>query len=507
MIIELKGQGLEMDDPVIAEGALHFVTFRVKCDKAWKKRNITLRFYHLESEESADVPDVMEGKSYYFPEGLLKKGVLEISAVGVERDGAVVTTEKKEIEIKGSVLGGSTPSVTKDAYAEYVNDVLYHRRKCEKAEKAVLDALKRCEKAERSMEEMYSACQKSERQCLEILEKVSGALDAVGLSIRDVRVAESNLFSCESDLRKREEKRESTEKLRRIEERERERSEEIRRESERERDLSEKGRVLSEKARAIAECERNERLRDLDVRLSSLEEKKKDFPLYVENYPFEEHLSFDAPESVAKIRIFGVSTACDGGEKSVAEGGYLELKLDGREERAEVGYPLRGIGDISDELVLERDKAYVIRRIVKVTFTGDEDITEEETEDGKRIYILPLPYGTFVSDEGGGLSTCFDFDVSGSHVCLTVPKEEYPDKSALSEKLRSLESQGKPFSIILPLAKEIIEDVSFCYLPESIGKIETGESCVGVVSVERNLFETIEKLKENIEKIKKEKII
>ncbi|MBR2372573.1 MAG: hypothetical protein IKA90_06855, partial [Clostridia bacterium] len=268
MVIELKGQTLKIDNSIIAEGSLNFVTFRMKCDKGWKKCNITVRFFHRETEESVDLSDVSEGKSYYFPESLLKKGVVEIGVIGIDGKGEVVTTEKKEIEIKGSLNGGATPRVTNDAYAEYVKSVLYHRKKCERAEKTALEAVKKCEKREKSMEKMYASCQKSERICREILENVSGALDAIGISMKDVRLSENKLLLAEGELRRGEEKRETGEKLRRIEEREREKSELSRQESEEERDLSEKGRVASERARTIAEIERGEKLRKFDTRLT-----------------------------------------------------------------------------------------------------------------------------------------------------------------------------------------------------------------------------------------------
>ncbi len=509
MIFELKGQTLKIEDSIIAEGALNFVTFRVKCDKAWKKRNITVRFFHTGTEESADLPDIKESKSYYFPESLLKEGVVEIGVIGIDSKGEVITTEKKEIAIKGSVSGGETPKISKDAYAEYVNDVLYHRKKCEKAEKTALEAMKKCQKAEKSMEQMHSACQKSEKLCREILENVSGALDAIGISIRDVKNAETNLLFAESELRTGEEKRESGERLRRIEEREREKGELSRKESEIERDLSEKGRVSSEKARAISETLRNEKLRDFDIRLTKLEERKNLFPYCTEKISFDTSYSAESFQRLKGIRIFGKSTICDNLIKSVAEDGYFNIKLDGREEKLELKKPLHGIGDIFDELVLEKDEAYVIRRTVEITFGGDEDILEEGTENGKNTFIFSLPYDVLVSDETSGICSLFSFgkeiSVSGNHVCLLLSKEEYPTKSKLSEKLHNVKTEGKPFSIILPLANEKRENVFTVNLPDLIKQTEVSEACLGVLCIERNLLEILEKLKQNIEEMKKEK--
>lgn len=493
MILEVKGQELKITSPVISEGALNYATFELKCDKSWKKYNKTVRFSHEDSTEIYDVAEVKAGESYYLPEEILKEGKVEVGVIGVKGGDTVITTTKESFVVKGSIDGGKTPRVRGDVYADYVNTVVAHSKKCKSAEKVILEAKKEILRARAESEAFYIGAKEALAESKEILENVSGALDAIGIAMKDIREREEGLYSLDKALSKNEKVRALAENERDFKERARDEKERERNAFEKERELSEKGRIAGERVRAMSESEREKILRDFHLRLTALEDKED---CYTEKLSFEE--SATTTEDVVSIRI---------SPKQSTSEKVFTVCINGEDVKLSLKSPLIKKGNLSDSIVLEKEKTYVLRNFHTLTLDGSEEIYEEDGEEN--LFVIALSeeinaYGIMgnanhfsYGKEGDGERVW----VSGSYLFLL--SDTFNSKKALSDKLKSLKDSGTPLSVTFPLSTPIEEALPFTYF-EKENVTLTANDCFINLNVKKNIISTLTKLINKTELIEKQ---
>ncbi|MBQ7896993.1 MAG: hypothetical protein IJ323_01075 [Clostridia bacterium] len=493
MILEIKGQTLKISNSLISEGALNYVTFEVKCDKSWRRLNKTVRFCHEDMSEIYDVADVKSGETYYLPEEVLKKGRVEVGVIGVKGGDTVVTTAKESFTVTASIDGGRTPRVSRDAYADYVNTVLQHTKKCKAAEKLILEVKEEVLRARAQSEIFYTGAKEALCESKEILENVSGALDAVGLALKDIREREEGLSSLNHILSDSERTRALAENERSFKEKCRDEREKERSDAERERELSEKGRITGERVRSMSESEREKTLRELDLRLNALEEKREH---YTETLNFEE--CAETPEEVFSFSIEPKS--------SIRENTFT-ANINGEEVTIPLKSPLIRMGDLGDSIVFEKEKSYLSRRFYTLTLDGSEEIYEEDGEES--IFVIPFPT-EYTHDGAMGESSYFSYGkerkgervwVSGNYLFLALG-DTYTKKT-LSEKLFNLNKGGTPLSVTFSLLVPTEEKLPFTYF-DGNGITVTAKECNIYLSVKKNIILALSKLISKIEIIEKQ---
>ncbi len=268
----VKGQGLEvLGGNVIAEGAVEFASFTLVCDASWDGYTRTVRFRRASSEEIYDVAGVVDGGVYYIPAEVLVRGSVYVSVLGVMGEHRISTTEFAGFFVEGTLASGKTPSVTPDAYAQYVAIV---NEKCEdmtKASTLIKDSCDDAVAASSSAKDSEQRCVSSASTCAQYAEEcrgaarsVSGAEDAMSAAVESVRDSVSRLLSHDHGLSVAENERVAAENARKASEEERARFENERQAAEQERCAAEAERVASERGRVAGESARETRIKELE---------------------------------------------------------------------------------------------------------------------------------------------------------------------------------------------------------------------------------------------------
>ncbi len=461
MILKVRGQSLKLEGGVIAEGAVDFATLEIKTDSAWRELIKTVRFKREGENKVYDTADVKDGEVYYLPRELLREGKVEVSLVGVNGEGVVATTEKKRFTVKGSVDGGSTPSVPDDAYSKYVAEVLYLKGRCESAERRVKEAeavsLRCSEIAEKKSSEM----KKILTECQDILANVSGALDAVGVAFKEIKDTEKILTSKNSDLDVFEAKRDSFERARAIAEREREKREEERRDAERERKLIESARSTSEKMRALREETLLDEMKDMRERIEALE----------------------------KSEPFFITEAVESDEFLIGEN-TIENKATG--ETLFLSSPLLQVGEVSDTIEMNGEETKVIRRLTSVTVSDNAEIIEEGT-----LFAVLLETSGNGEPIGRASSLLYGEEVFVKGELLFFTSFDS------AEALRAFLKENAPFEVVYPTLKEKVESLPPMKLPEGVSGVEVSADGKTTVFYKKSLTETLSEINK---KLKGEKI-
>ncbi len=134
MKIILKGQQIILKDlKQFAEGTNGILAFTAEKDILWQNFEVTLRFRHSADDIVYDLVDVEDGKRYSVPTEVLKPGTVYLSALGISSDGKIATTNVVCFTVADSLEGGMSPTVTPDAYAQYVELVKNERLLSQKA--------------------------------------------------------------------------------------------------------------------------------------------------------------------------------------------------------------------------------------------------------------------------------------------------------------------------------------------------------------------------------------
>lgn len=250
MKLKVNGQSLELEGGnIIAEGSVGFASFTLECDSSWKGYSRTVRFRHASQEKVYDVAGVVDNDVYYIPAEVLVRGSVFVSVLGVKGTANISTTEFAGFFVEGTVDSGMTPTVTENAYAQYVSMV---NEKVELVNEAAALAENSREHAEQlaglaaisedHCRESASLCLSRATYCQEAVGRVAGAEREMNIAVEQVHNSVNSLLSHDHALSVAENGRVA--------------SENARAEAERVRGISEKERELAEKARVEAEAER-----------------------------------------------------------------------------------------------------------------------------------------------------------------------------------------------------------------------------------------------------------
>lgn len=120
--ITVKNQSLGLSEEVIAENSAEFAVFSASFSSEWDGFEKTVRFRHAEGNTVYDVANVTENGEYFIPSEVLHRGRVYVSCVGVKGAGSIATSTRESFEVKGSLITseGTVPTVTPNAYAQYV---------------------------------------------------------------------------------------------------------------------------------------------------------------------------------------------------------------------------------------------------------------------------------------------------------------------------------------------------------------------------------------------------
>ncbi|MBE6701602.1 MAG: hypothetical protein E7582_06930 [Ruminococcaceae bacterium] len=516
MILKVNGQKLEIvGDEIISEGALNFVTFEIQCDKSWEGFIRTVRFSHKETKEVYDVPDVKDKWRYYIPSEVLFEGEVYVSVLGVFGAEHVATTTKASFNVEASIDHGKTPSITTDAYATFVSELLEHRRICEKSETTVIECLEECrkisERAKSNAENAENALKKSKQ----IFEEVSGILDAVGSVMKDIFDVDKRLNLTHSKLAEEEDKRVIAEKERRISEENRRQSENQRKSREIERQITDSGRVTADNVRSIREHEREERIKDLERIIEKVVNCENSTPIFKTVICGEDKIEF-CEGSAKSIHIKGKSHVSEGKISGLGEEGKLNLEINSSPISLSIKNPLYSIDDVADEVIINDDlNVNVLRRIGKIELDGKGDFIQDDDFDTRVLYATAMK-GDKCAFDAKGMSSLFRYSQSGSENCVWISgeyiffylnKEEYPSVTTLVSELIELKRKGTPLTLIYPLAEEKSEaegTLNFDEFPQNDFTLEVkNDSALLEITYEKNLFDSLLKMNERIDKIEK----
>ena len=278
MILKVNGQSLEIEGAtIIAEGAVEFASFTLSCDKSWDGFSKTVRFRHVSQEESFDVAGVEEERVYYIPSEVLLRGGVFVSVLGVKGDARISTTELAGFFVEGTLDSGRVPSVTPNAYAQYVNIVNEKTAEASKASEQAqgycaetLALLKEAKEAKEATSSHEDNCRVFADVCRRVSLEVEDADTSMNYMVNSVKNAADTLISKGHELSLAETERVSNENVRADAERSRALAEQTRESAEEERALCEAGRVANERARILSEKEREQRLGAAEETLQEL---------------------------------------------------------------------------------------------------------------------------------------------------------------------------------------------------------------------------------------------
>ncbi len=285
MKFKVNGQELLLDgSDIVSEGAVEFATFSLECDDSWNTYARTVRFRHASHGEIYDVAGVRDGQVYYIPSEVLVKGSVFVSVLGVKGASQISTTALAGFVVEGTLDGGKTPSVTPNAYAQYVESVSQSVEEIKAMHDKVLSSQYICEELTGTALGCEENCEKSVGVCADfavLCENSSKKADAAEMSMQEaaetVKSSIQTLFDKNSELSSSENARLEAERKRVSAEEKRAEAEDSRGESEEERKTSEAERVAAERARIISDNIREERIVGLEEQVQTLaaECKKK----------------------------------------------------------------------------------------------------------------------------------------------------------------------------------------------------------------------------------------
>ena len=484
MILKVSGQRLELDCEVIAEGAIDFVTLELQCDESWCDFYKTVRFER--DGELYDLP-VEEGKAYYLPTVILAEGKVGVGVIGVAEGNRVATTEKAYFYVRGGVASGKTPITTPDAYAQYVTEVEEHRKRAEAAQRDSAICLERCEELSEYSKDIADGVEDRLRRCEDILRKVSGMLDAVGMAFCDINGIRETLASADSRYELSEKKRDRGERARVFVEDKREAAEEERRQREAEREAAENRRNIAEQVRSLGDVRRNERIKELEERLSVLESAESP-AVITSTVEGEGEVTVEDWAEAESITLFA-----DGGLRGADK---VSFELGATAYEIPIYAPLHSVGEIADSVTVNAlGEATACRRTEYVTLDGTESYAVD-TELGALITPLVSKPPLYHCRE---TVTSFDgsIEINGDYIFIYVGND-YTDIPTFAEALKS-----RPIEIVYPILHPTEEKAGNLQLEELPRSIRYG----GKISVtyKKDTFKVLDAMNERITKIEKEK--
>ncbi len=511
MKLNVTKQKLILDKETIAEGAVNYATFQLNCDKSWKGLTKTVRFTADDGISVYDVPEVEENKIYYIPNEVLVKGKITVGVIGVS-DKMTVTTATAFFTVEESIDRGRMPSVTHDAYAKYVHDASAHRKAAEEAEATSLACLEKCQRLKSQADSLVASALESERNSRKILEEVSCMLNAVGVAFRDIMNTGERLLSLDSNLYFSESKREKGEKARVFSESRRAEAEAERRAGETRREAAEARRMTAENVRALSEAERTKRFADIETRLSGLEEiERVDFACVFVAAEGEGELDvIDSCALFDSITLYGNTELVDGELCGVGEEGFVTFTVGDAEISIPVSRPLYSAGNIRDELTVSADGSVtVLRRISQVTLDGTVSAIRDDSVSERVMYVTPLLSDLPKYNSTEGISSSFSYGannladsvwISGDYVFLDLDSNEYPDVTALAQKLSEK-------SLVIVYPKQIpTQEAEGSIAPMMLAFPNVIKYDGNMkLNYKKNIFNALETLTERLNKIEKEK--
>lgn len=510
MKFKVTGQELEiLSSKVISEGAVNFVTFELCCDESWNGFAKTVRFAHQDSEEVFDIPDVDEGVAYYVPAEVLTKGMVYVGVVGVQSTERVATTSKAFFTVDEAVEGGKTPSVTADAYAKYVRDVTEHRRASEEAKKVSLECLEKCTRLKEDADTFARSAILSKRKTERILEEVSGMLDAVSMAFRSIKQIEEGLASLNGNLSRSELERDGAERARSMNERKRACLEEQRKSSEDEREAAEMRRCNAEDMRVSRELERDRKLRDMNERLSELEDRAP-LPLSYVTVKEEGNGSIELSDmsisSLNSVSVYGETVLREGKLHGKGEMGYVCLTVGADTLELPVSSPLYSVGSAKDELTLgENGDITVVRRTASYVVGSSASFICDDRREGRVMYVTPFNAHLASDQSGEGVSSAFSYGlsadrdsvwISGEYVFFCLDAEKYPDVPSLCKAL-----EDAPLTLIYPVMKPYAVSEGSVYPISPSIPVKVSYDGELSVSYTKDIFKAIENINARLDRL------
>ncbi len=277
----VRGQSLEISgQSTVAEGAVAFASFTLECDKKWDGYSLTVRFRHASSPTVYDVAGVRDGGVYYIPAEVLVRGNVYVSVLGVCGTYSISTTNRAEFFVEGTLSSGEVPTVSENAYAQYVSQVCEKADEAENSAKEAAASEKNAEisaknalSAEESCKDSTLACSGYAEECRRIASHTGGAENSMNLSLERVKDCIDTLLSRDSSLSLSEYERKAGENDRQESEKLREEGEQKRICAENERSLAEAERISAERGRVAGEKLREERVSGVEKALGKVCEK------------------------------------------------------------------------------------------------------------------------------------------------------------------------------------------------------------------------------------------
>jgi len=123
--ITVNNQSLSLSEEVIAENSAEFAAFSVSFSSEWDGYEKTVRFRHADSKTVYDAAGVTDGGEYFIPAEVLHRGRVYVTCIGVKGSHSIATSTRESFEVKGALISGegTVPTVTPNAYAQYVEMV------------------------------------------------------------------------------------------------------------------------------------------------------------------------------------------------------------------------------------------------------------------------------------------------------------------------------------------------------------------------------------------------
>ncbi len=280
MILTVKGQSLDLEGGIIAEGSVGFASFTLECDSSWDGYTRTVRFRHTSQGDTYDVAGVVDGKPYYIPSEVLVRGSVFVSVLGTKGATQISTTELAGFFVEGTVDSGKVPTVTENAYAQYVSQINGIAERCEElaessdkacneAKEYALDA----SSSEESCRESAASCRDYATLCERVSAETSGAEQSMNIAVERVRDSVNALLSHDHSLSVSETERHAAENEREAGEYERRTRESERQANEQKRANAEAERISAERGRVAGELEREARLGRLESSVSEIKDR------------------------------------------------------------------------------------------------------------------------------------------------------------------------------------------------------------------------------------------
>ncbi|MBQ9976829.1 MAG: hypothetical protein IJP16_09985 [Clostridia bacterium] len=280
MILTVKGQSLDLEGGIIAEGSVEFASFTLECDSSWDGYSRTVRFRHTSQEDTYDVAGVVDGRAYYVPSEVLVRGSVFVSVLGTKGASQISTTELAGFFVEGTVDSGKVPTVTENAYAQYVSQVNGIAEHCEELAETVVNACKEAEEyafnassSEERCRESAVSCRDYATLCERVSAETSGAEQQMSIAVERVRDSVNALLSHDHSLSVAENERHASENERRASEETRKACESERESNEQKRASAEAERISAERGRVAGELERESRVAGLESEMALVSDK------------------------------------------------------------------------------------------------------------------------------------------------------------------------------------------------------------------------------------------